>query len=59
MIYLQQALYYLKKEQEKAIEIYNKIFIDKKYDALNVYLAMCYYKLEYYDIVLILVDNFL
>ena len=59
MIYLQQALYYLKKEQEKAIEIYNKIFIDKKYDALNVYLAMCYYKLEYYDIALNLVNNFL
>ena len=59
MNFLQQALYYLKKEQEEAIEIYNKIFIDKKYDALNVYLAMCYYQLEYYDIALNLVNNFL
>jgi len=36
------ALHYLKNEQEEAIDIYKKIFMDKKYDALNIYLAMCY-----------------
>ena len=30
------ALHYLKNEQEEAIEIYKKIFMDKKYDALNI-----------------------
>ena len=44
------ALHYLKNEQEEAIDIYKKIFMDKKYDALNIYLAMCYYKLEFFDI---------
>jgi intraflagellar transport protein 56 len=33
--------------------------MDKKYDALNIYLAMCYYKLEYYDIALDLVNHYL
>jgi intraflagellar transport protein 56 len=33
--------------------------MDKKYDALNIYLAMCYYKLEYFDIALDLVNHYL
>ncbi len=33
--------------------------MDKKYDALNIYLAMCYYKLEFYDIALDLVNHYL
>lgn len=53
------ALQYLKNEHEEAIEIYKKIYMDKKYDALNIYLAMCYYKLEYYDIALDLVNHYL
>ncbi len=53
------ALQYLKNEHEDAIEIYKKIYMDKKYDALNIYLAMCYYKLEYYDIALDLVNHYL
>ena len=53
------ALHYLKNEQEEAIDIYKKIFMDKKYDALNIYLAMCYYKLEFYDIALDLVNHYL
>ena len=53
------ALHYLKNEQEEAIDIYKKIFMDKKYDALNIYLAMCYYKLEFFDIALDLVNHYL
>ena len=33
--------------------------MDKKYDALNIYLAMCYYKLEFFDIALDLVNHYL
>jgi len=53
------ALHYLKGEYEDAIEIYKKIYMDKKYDALNIYLAMCYYKSEYFDIALDLVNHYL
>lgn len=50
---------YMKGEYEEAIQIYKNIYVDKKYDALNVYLAMCYYKLELYDIALDLVNHYL
>ena len=53
------ALQFLKTEYDEAIEIYKKIYMDKKYDALNIYLAMCYYKLEYFDIALDLVNHYL
>jgi intraflagellar transport protein 56 len=53
------ALQFLKSEYEEAIEIYKKIFIDKKYDAINIYLALCYYKLEFYEIALDLVNHYL
>jgi intraflagellar transport protein 56 len=53
------ALQYLKSEYDEAVEIYKKIYMDKKYDALNIYLAMCYYKLEYFDIALDLVNHYL
>ena len=45
--------------KKKLLKFIKKIFIDKKYDALNIYLAMCYYKLEYYDIALDLVNHYL
>ncbi len=49
----------LKNEYEEAIEIYKKIYMDKKYDAINIYLSMCYYKLEFYDVSLDLVNKYL
>ena len=33
--------------------------MDKKYDAINIYLSMCYYKLEFYDVALDLVNKYL
>ena len=33
--------------------------MDKKYDALNLYLAMFYYKLDFFDIALDLVNHYL
>ncbi len=53
------GLKFIKGEFEEAIEIYKKLYMDKKYDALNIYLAMCYYKLEFYDIALDLVNHYL
>lgn len=53
------GLQFMKGEFEEAIEIYKKIYMEKKYDALNIYLAMCYYKLEFFDIALDLVNHYL
>jgi len=53
------AMQYLKNDYEEATEVYKKIYMDKKYDALNIYLAMCYYKLEFFDIALELVNHYL
>lgn len=53
------ALQYLKSEYEEAIDIYKRIYMDKKFDALNIYLAMCYLKEEYFDIALDLVNHYL
>lgn len=53
------ALQYLKGEYEEAISMYRTIYVDKKFDALNIYLAMCYYKMENYDLALELVNYYL
>lgn len=50
---------FLKGEFAEAMDIYKKIYVDKKYDAINIYLAMCYYKLEFFDIALDLVNHYL
>lgn len=35
----------------QATDIYKKLLLDNRDDlALNVYVAMCYYKLDYYDV---------
>ncbi|EJD75500.1 hypothetical protein, variant [Loa loa] len=47
------AMHYLRLHYQEAIDIYKKILASKKnFIALNVYLALCYYKLDYYDIAL-------
>lgn len=33
--------------------------MDKKYESINIYLALCYYKLEFYEIALDLVNHYL
>ncbi len=36
---------------QEAIDIYKRILLDnREYLALNVYVALCYYKLDYYDV---------
>jgi intraflagellar transport protein 56 len=36
---------------EEATEIYKKLILDnRKFEAVNIYIALCYYKLEYFDV---------
>lgn len=54
------ALHYLRGHYEDATEIYKKILMEKReYTALNVYMAQCYYKLDYYDVSLDLLTQYL
>ena len=45
------ALHYLRSHFEEATEIYKKLLIENKdYHAINIYVALCYYKMGYYDV---------
>ncbi|NWS71789.1 IFT56 protein, partial [Crotophaga sulcirostris] len=45
------SIHYLRSHYQEAIGIYKRILLDnREYLALNVYVALCYYKLEYYDV---------
>lgn len=45
------SLHFYKNQFQEAIDIYKKILLEMKhYLALNVYIALCYYKLDYYDV---------
>ncbi|KAK3907924.1 Intraflagellar transport protein 56 [Frankliniella fusca] len=44
------AIHYLRAHHQEAIDIYKRILLDNRdFLALNVYVALCYYKLDYYD----------
>ncbi|XP_038065557.1 intraflagellar transport protein 56-like isoform X2 [Patiria miniata] len=45
------SIHYLRSHYQEAIDIYKRILLDNRdYLALNVYVALCYYKLDYYDV---------
>jgi len=45
------ALQFSRSHYSEAIDIYKKILLENRDDvALNVYIALCYYKLDYYDV---------
>lgn len=45
------SIHYLRSHYQEAIDIYKKILLDhRSFLALNVYVALCYYKLDYYDV---------
>ena len=45
------SIHYMRSHYQEAIEIYKKLLADNEnYLALNVYIALCYYKLDYYDV---------
>lgn len=45
------SIHYLRAHYQEAIDIYKRILLhNRDYIALNVYVALCYYKLDYYDV---------
>lgn len=45
------GLHYLRSHFEEATEIYKKLLIENKdYHAINIYVALCYYKMDYFDV---------
>ncbi|CAJ0585457.1 unnamed protein product, partial [Mesorhabditis spiculigera] len=45
------SLHFLRTHYQQAADIYKKLLgMHKNFIALNVYLAICYYKLDYYDV---------
>ncbi|XP_003737841.1 intraflagellar transport protein 56 [Galendromus occidentalis] len=45
------SIHYLRSHYQEAIDVYKRILLDnREFLALNVYVALCYYKLDYYDV---------
>ncbi|XP_066489460.1 intraflagellar transport protein 56 isoform X1 [Tiliqua scincoides] len=45
------SIHYMRSHYQEAIDIYKRILLDnREFLALNVYVALCYYKLDYYDV---------
>lgn len=45
------SIHYLRSHFQESIDIYKRILLDNRdYTALNVYVALCYYKLDYFDV---------
>ncbi|CAD5118028.1 DgyrCDS6768 [Dimorphilus gyrociliatus] len=45
------SMHYLRSHYEEAIDIYKRVLFEHKdYLAVHVYIALCYYKMDYYDI---------
>ncbi|KAG5455874.1 MAG: hypothetical protein BJ554DRAFT_4555 [Olpidium bornovanus] len=45
------SIHYLRSHFQEAIDIYKRLLLEnREYIALNVYVALCYYKLDYYDV---------
>ena len=45
------AIHYLRGHFEEATDIYKKLLLEnREYLAINVYIALCYYKMDYYDV---------
>ncbi|CAD5118878.1 DgyrCDS7551 [Dimorphilus gyrociliatus] len=45
------SIHYLRSHYQEAIDIYKRILLEnREYLALNAYVALCYYKLDYHDV---------
>ncbi|KAM6957077.1 intraflagellar transport protein 56-like [Aplochiton taeniatus] len=45
------SIHYMRSHYQEAVDIYKRILVSKReYLALNVYVALCYYKLDYYEV---------
>ncbi|KAH8399640.1 hypothetical protein KR215_010535, partial [Drosophila sulfurigaster] len=44
------SMHYMRAHYQEAIDVYKRVLVDNKdFMAINVYLALCFYKLDYYD----------
>lgn len=47
-------------QKYKATDAYKKLLLEnREYAAINVYIALCYYKLEYYDVSIEILTSYL
>lgn len=54
------SIHYLRNHYQEAIDIYKKVLASNpQYSALDVYVALCYYKLDYYDVSQDVLTNYL
>jgi len=54
------AMHYFRHHFQEATDIYKRLLLENRDDAaLNVYVAMCYYKLDYYDVSLEILNVYL
>ncbi|KAK2816835.1 hypothetical protein Q5P01_025026 [Channa striata] len=45
------SIHYMRSHYQEAIDIYKRLLVDNRdFLALKVYVALCYYKLDYYDV---------
>jgi len=54
------AIHYLRSHFDEANDLYKKLLVDNRdYNALNVYVALCYYKLDYFEVSLEILQVYL
>eukprot|EP00307_Rebecca_sp_RCC1486_P013510 CAMPEP_0119419176 /NCGR_PEP_ID=MMETSP1335-20130426/20111_1 /TAXON_ID=259385 /ORGANISM="Chrysoculter rhomboideus, Strain RCC1486" /LENGTH=588 /DNA_ID=CAMNT_0007444465 /DNA_START=30 /DNA_END=1796 /DNA_ORIENTATION=+ len=54
------SIHYLRNHFQEATDIYKRLLLENRdYAALNVYVALCYYKLDYYDVSLEILNSYL
>jgi len=54
------SIHYLRNHFQEATDIYKRLLLEnREYAALNVYVALCYYKLDYYDVSLEILASYL
>jgi len=54
------AIQYLRSHFQEATDIYKRMLVEDREDlALNVYIAFCYYKLDYYDVALEILQTYI
>lgn len=54
------AIHFLRGHFEEATDIYKKLLLEnREYLAINLYVALCYYKLDYYDVSLEILNSYL
>ncbi|CAD8102938.1 unnamed protein product [Paramecium sonneborni] len=54
------AIHYLRGHYEEATDAYKKLLLEnREYTAINVYVALCYYKMEYFDVSIEILQSYL